>query len=93
MLMNERMVKKLIKEDEDFARFSMGRDVGIEQGLEKGIEQGLEKGIEQGLEKGIEKNKREMVIKMYNQNASIDFISKVSELSVEEINKIIEENI
>ncbi len=77
MLMNERMVKKLIKEDEDFARFSMGRDVGIEQGLEKGIE----------------KNKREMVIKMYNQNASIDFISKVSELSVEEINKIIEENI
>ena len=85
MLMNERMVKKLIKEDEDFARFSMGRDVGIEQGLEKGIEQGLEKGIE--------KNKREMVIKMYNQNASIDFISKVSELSVEEINKIIEENI
>ena len=41
-----------------------------------------------GKEEGIKENTIEMVKKMFKENASIDFISRVSGLSKEEIEKI-----
>ena len=41
-----------------------------------------------GKEEGVKENTIEMVKKMFKENASIDFISRVSGLSKEEIEKI-----
>ena len=48
-------------------------------------------GEEKGLEKGIEQNKREMVISLNNQGVSLDVISKASNLTIPEIEQIINE--
>ncbi len=53
-----------------------------------------ERRIQEGIYKEIDQNatsrtKKEMIIKMYNQNATIEFISSVSDLTSSEIEKII----
>ena len=59
---------------------------------EKRLEEALEKGLEQGIEQGIEQGSRETLINTVNEmiknGASIEFISKVTKLSNEEIRKI-----
>ena len=49
---------------------------------------GYDEGIEQGLVKGIEQNKVDIVKKMLEKNTDIDFISDVTGLTKEEIEKI-----
>jgi len=46
-------------------------------------------GFEQGVEQGIEKIKREMIINMHNDNVPISTISKYANLSIEEVERII----
>ena len=52
--------------------------------FERGIEQGIEKGIEQG----IENNTNEVITNMLKEKASMNFISRVTNKSVQEIKKI-----
>lgn len=59
------------------------------EGLEQGIEQGIEQGLEQGVEIGLEQKTKEIIISMINNNISIELISKVTNKTKEEINKII----
>lgn len=70
-----------------------GFDEGREEGLEQGIEQGLEQGIEQGIEKGIEQSKLEIAKKMLLETSDLDFISRTTDLSLEEIKKLQKENV
>jgi predicted transposase/invertase (TIGR01784 family) len=67
-----------------------------EEGLRAGLEQGIEKGIEQGIERGIEEGKKEaiilIVIKSYKNGMTVEQISEILELSIEEVKTIIEEN-
>lgn len=46
---------------------------------------------EEGLEEGRLEKEKEMIINLYNNGAALDLISKSSNLSIEEIKKIIEE--
>ncbi len=56
-----------------------------EDGYEEGIEQGIEKGIEQG-----EKNKQiEMIKALYKNGASLELISKSTNLSIDELRNIL----
>lgn len=82
-------MKKVIKEAKDIAE-----DCGIklyfpltEEEIRKLDEQYF---IEQGIEKGIEKNKREMIINFHNENVPIETIAKSANLSVLEVQKIID---
>ena len=50
---------------------------------------GLKEGKEIGLIEGRKEREQEMVISLYNQNVSIDIISKASGLSQEEVEEII----
>lgn len=68
--------------------FDEGHFEGFEQGIEEGIEQGIEKGIEQGIEKG----KLEIAKKMLLETSDLDFISRTTDLPLEEIKKIKKEN-
>lgn len=56
---------------------------------EDGIEQGIEQGIELGLEQGIELEKREIVLRMYGKNFSMEDIVQVTGVPLEKINEII----
>lgn len=58
--------------------------VSLKAAKEQGIEQGIEKGIEQGIEKTI----KTIVKNLLKENASIDYIHKVTGLSFEEIENL-----
>jgi predicted transposase/invertase (TIGR01784 family) len=64
------------------------RKEGIEEGIGKGIEKGIKKGIEKGIEKGRKAEKEEMAKQMKNENFAIDIISRLTGLSIEEINRL-----
>ena len=49
-------------------------------------------GLKQGIEKGIQENKREIVLNMFNNNLSLEMIANCTNLTLEEIEKIIKEN-
>jgi len=57
--------------------------------LEEAIKEGRYlAGVDDGIEKGIEQKQREVVINMLNKNCDIDFISQITNLTAEEIEKI-----
>ncbi len=65
-----------------------GLKQGFEQGIEKGIEKGIQKGMEQGVEKGIEKSKIEIAKNLLTLGLSIEQISQGTGLTIEQINKL-----
>ncbi len=56
--------------------------------VEKGRKEGKEEGKEEGREEGREEREIEIAKKMLKEKADVQFISKVTELSLEEIEKI-----
>ena len=66
-----------------------GMKKGIKEGLEKGIKMGMEKGIKKGIKKGIEKEREVVVINCNNAGFSLEVISKITGLTIEEIQKIL----
>ena len=85
-----------------------GIDIGIEQGIKEGINKGIKEGISKGIKEGISKGKKEgikegkkegreetikeIAITMQKEGNSLEFISKIVKLSIEEVNQIIKEN-
>ena len=55
-----------------------------DQAMRDGYDSGLEKGLEQGLEQG----KSEIIIKLLNSGMTIEEISNITEIPIEEITKI-----
>ena len=51
----------------------------------------IKQGIEKGIKKGTEKKQKEMILKMYQENIPIETISKISSLSISEVEEIINE--
>ena len=66
----------------------MLRKHGWEQGLAAGIEQGIEKGIEKGIEQGALTKNRENAINMLKLGSDVEFVCKVTGLSVEEVSRL-----
>ncbi len=67
-----------------------GKSQGIQEGIEQGISQGIEQGHQEGYLAGIEDTKKEMIISMYQDNVSLEKISKYASISIEEVKKILE---
>ena len=69
-----------------------GLQQGLQQGLQEGLQQGLQQGREEGLKKGKEQGKKERDIeiakKMIKEGVDKEFISKITELTIEEIDNI-----
>ena len=59
-----------------------------EEGISQGIEQGYTSGINDGISKGENKKSIEIAKNMLNKNMSIEDISDITGLSIEEINKL-----
>jgi predicted transposase/invertase (TIGR01784 family) len=73
-----------------------GVEIGIEKGMEKGEKIGIEKGekigLEKGVEIGIEQDKEQMVIRGHKKGYSIEIISGFTDLSPDQILKILKQN-
>ena len=73
-----------------------GEKIGLQKGekigLQKGEKIGLQKGEKKGLQKGLEKEKKEAVVRGHKKGHSIDTIAEFTDLSNEEIIKILKEN-
>ena len=54
------------------------------------FELGRKEGVTQGIEQGIEKEKREIVIALYEKNQPIAFIAEVTHLSEQQILAILD---
>jgi len=95
---NEKLLNKYSKKLIDLSK----KDEYVEEIMSEEIEEFLEKhmayrgglndGIEQGIEKGIEKTQQEIVLNMHNENYKLEDISKITKLTIEEIENIIKNN-
>ena len=69
-----------------------GRKEGLKEGIEKGRKEGKKEGLEEGIEKGIEKGRNEsttnIIRNMLLNGADLEFISKVSGRTIEQIKNI-----
>ena len=60
-----------------------------EEGIEQGLEQGTKKGLKEGEKEGIRKKQVDVAKKLLKMDMSIDKIAEITELSKEEIEKIL----
>ena len=61
---------------------------GLNQGLSEGIIQGKQQGLKEGITQGIEKTNKENAKKMLELNMDLETISKVTGLTIEEIESL-----
>ena len=59
----------------------------------EGFQKGHEKGLEEGMEKGMDIKTHQHVISMHKENIPIDTINKITGLSKEEVEQIINDNV
>lgn len=64
-------------------------DEAREEGLERGIEKGIERGLKQGLEQGRYEERLELVRKMLSKGLSLEVVSDVTGLSLEELEALL----
>ena len=92
-LTSEEQQQLLAEAREKYRRDRLARDENMfEQGMEKGMEKGKVTGIAEGMEKGkvagIAEGMQAVALSMLKAQADIAFISKITGLSEEEINKL-----
>ena len=63
---------------------SLGRKAGIDEGRKEGMDEGISLGRKEGIDEG----RHELIMSMIKNQMSDELISKVTGLSIEEINKI-----
>ena len=89
-LSSNKQLREIIEREERIERDRRAElQFAIEEGLEQGREQGIKQGIKQGIEQGIEQEKRNIINKFIEKGMKIEEISKLLELSKEEIEKIL----
>lgn len=62
-----------------------GLEKGLEEGRKRGLEEGRKEGKKQGIEQGIERGRRELILRMMENNMSPEDIMRVAGVSEEEI--------
>lgn len=95
---NEKYVEVIMDEiiEENVAKqtaYLLGEQSGFDKGMSEGIHQGREKGFSEGIDKGfsegINQEKKSVVINMYNKKYKLEDIVEITNLTIEEIEKII----
>ncbi len=75
----------LRREEEAREKFLMDQKAEKAYAFDEGLEKGRAEGIQQGMQKGRAEGKKELVIRMLKNGANINFVSKFTGLSEEEI--------
>ena len=79
---------KFAKEEGISEGYNEGHAEGFNEGHSKGITEGINQGIKQGINQGEIKKSLEIAKKLLEKDMSIEDISKITELSKEEILKL-----
>ena len=69
--------------------YDMTMETAIDEAREEGIEKGLEQGLEQGLERGRHEGQLELIRKMLSKGLSLEVVSDVTGLSLEELEALL----
>ena len=82
--------EKAILDERSARRYAIKElEEGKKRGREEGRQEGLQEGRQEGLQEGIEQTKREIVKKLLKKNMSISEILEITDLTKDEIEKII----
>ena len=65
-----------------------GMKQGMQEGMKQGIQEGMKQGIQEGMKQGIVKKQIEIAKKMIKENINISIISKITDLSEEQIKEL-----
>lgn len=79
-----------LSSNDDYKERVMDQRIEDNLARQEGYFEGLQEGKEQGLQEGIKENQKDTVINMYKNNLSLDIISKCTNLTLNEIEKILE---
>ena len=79
----ERIMTPLLQSSLDEAR-----EEGMSVGMRKGRLAGKKEGMSAGMEKGRQEGQKELILNMLKKSADLSFISEITGLSEEEINKL-----
>ncbi len=72
--------------------YEEGREAGMKDGMEAGMEAGRKAGMEAGRAEGIEEERKKTILSMYNKGYSTEQIADVLEMSAEQIDTTIKNN-
>lgn len=75
------------------AEMMEAKEAAREEGLNEGMKEGRKEGIEQGIEQGANKEKHNIALSLLNEKIDINLISKITGLSIEEINNECKEKV
>jgi predicted transposase/invertase (TIGR01784 family) len=64
------------------------REMDIAVNRREAMEEGMEKGLEEGMEKGMEQEKLVIAKNLLAKGSSLEFVHKITGLSLEKINEI-----
>ena len=68
--------------------FAEGKKDGLEEGLKEGIKEGIKEGMKQGVKDGKKIRNIEIAKEMLKENLDLALISKITDLSIDEIKKL-----
>ena len=78
---------------DNYSVIKTARDKGVREGLQQGIQQGLQQGIQQGLQQGLQQGvqqvKIETIHRMGTKGFSVEDISEIVGLTVDEVKKLL----
>ena len=66
----------------------IAREEGFNEGKEAGIKEGIKEGRETGIKEGKKESQIEIIKNMLDKNMDLNLISDITNISIEEINKI-----
>ena len=72
--------------------FAEGKKDGLEEGIKEGMKEGIKEGIKEGMKQGVKDGKKirniEIAKEMLKENLDLALISKITDLSIDEIKKL-----
>jgi predicted transposase/invertase (TIGR01784 family) len=86
LILEAEVISQIIRRD------LMQESVTYQAILEEGREEGRQKGLQEGLQEGLRRSQRSTAINLLREGASIELIVKVLGLSIEEIDRLKQEN-
>ena len=71
----------------------LGMEKGLQKGLRKGLQKGREEGKVEGIQEGMHRNKIATILRGYDSGLSVELITKLVDMDVEEVKRIIDSHV
>ena len=85
--MFDTLEQEVITSKEDQIMISTATKI-FNEGRKEGIKEGIREGIEKSIKEGKEKGRKEIALRMLQQNMELQLISQVTDLSIEQVQKL-----